>query len=267
MTLDRAIDFIKNEHGVIEMKLKDFVKATSFSPMGGGSERILLETRGLIKKKIIDLYGNYDEELKAAAQREWWGKLMFFLRKWIVSAGLRRWRGIETSTRDSKTLRDVDKFYSEDLKANQEGYYVTAIRFVATMIRSIKAGQVEALSTNFNELSKTSILKKLTGQDLIGFEYKNKNPFEERNYAKILISTNNLPETTDKTIGFYRRWMIVDFPNSFSEQEDILSKIPEEEYESLALKCAHILKDLLDERKFHNEGSIEDSNFVYASGV
>ena len=112
--------------------------------------------------------------------------------------------------------------------------------------------------TNFNEMSKTSILKKLTGGDLIGFEYKNKNPFSERNYAKIIISTNNLPTTTDKTIGFYRRWMIIDFPNRFSEQKDILEDIPEEEYESLALKCTTILHDLLKNRKFHNEGSVED---------
>jgi len=34
--------------------------------------------------------------------------------------------------------------------------------------------------TNFNEMSKTSIIKKLTGGDLIGFEYKNKNPFNEK---------------------------------------------------------------------------------------
>jgi len=112
--------------------------------------------------------------------------------------------------------------------------------------------------TDFEEMSKTSMLKKLTGGDLIGFEYKNKNPFEECNYAKILISTNNLPTTTDKTIGFYRRWMIIDFPNQFSEKKDILSEIPEEEYNSLALKSIGILKDLLTTRKFHNEGSIED---------
>jgi len=35
--------------------------------------------------------------------------------------------------------------------------------------------------TNFSELNKTSIIKKLTGQDTIGFEYKNKNPFEDNN--------------------------------------------------------------------------------------
>jgi P4 family phage/plasmid primase-like protien len=119
--------------------------------------------------------------------------------------------------------------------------------------------------TNFSELEKTSIIKKLTGGDLIGYEYKNKNPFEEHNYAKIIIATNNLPTTTDKTIGFYRRWCIIDFPNQFSEEKDILDDIPEEEYESLALKCTGLLKDLLKKRKFHNEGSVEQRMEKYES--
>ena len=126
--------------------------------------------------------------------------------------------------------------------------------------------------TNFNEMNKTSMLKKLTGGDLIGYEYKNKTPFEAYNYAKILIATNNLPTTTDKTMGFYRRWMIIDFSNQFTEQKQILGEIPEEEYSNLGLKCVGILIDLLKKREFHNEGSIEErkeryenkSNFLQA---
>jgi len=117
--------------------------------------------------------------------------------------------------------------------------------------------------TNFNEMNKTSIIKKLTGKDTIGFEYKNKNPFEDINYAKILIATNNLPTTTDKTIGFYRRWLIIDFPNEFSEQKDILGDIPEEEYSNLATNCIITLNKLLKERKFHNEGTIEERTKRY----
>ena len=117
--------------------------------------------------------------------------------------------------------------------------------------------------TNFNEMSKTSTLKKLSGGDLIGFEYKRKNPFEDINYAKILIATNNLPTTTDKTIGFYRRWMIIDFPNQFSEKKDILEDIPDEEYNALAVKCSMILKDLIDKREFTNEGTIEERTKNY----
>jgi len=102
------------------------------------------------------------------------------------------------------------------------------------------------------------MLKKLTGGDLIGFEYKGKDPFDEKNYAKIIISTNNLPTTTDKTVGFYRRWDIIDFPNQFTEKKDILKDIPEEEYLALARKSIKILKALLVDRKFHNEGTVEE---------
>jgi putative DNA primase/helicase len=107
-------------------------------------------------------------------------------------------------------------------------------------------------------MNKTSMLKKLSGGDLIGFEYKGKDPFDDINYAKLIIATNNLPATTDKTMGFYRRWMIIDFPNQFSEAKDILKDIPEEEYSYLGLKCCILLKELLEKRGFDNEGSIED---------
>ena len=119
--------------------------------------------------------------------------------------------------------------------------------------------------TNFNEMSKTSMLKKLSGGDLIGFEYKNKDHFEEVNYAKILISTNNLPTTTDKTIGFYRRWCIIDFPNQFSEKKEVLSQIPEEEYKNLATNSFILLHSLLKKREFHKEGTIEERKEKYES--
>ncbi len=119
--------------------------------------------------------------------------------------------------------------------------------------------------TNFNEMSKTSTLKKLSGGDLIGYEYKNKDLFEEINYAKILIATNNLPATTDKTIGFYRRWCIIDFPNRFSEKKNILEDIPEIEYNALAKKSINILKEILLKREFTNEGTLEERMDKYES--
>lgn len=159
-------------------------------------------------------------------------------------------------------LRLIEKFIGNNNVCSTELDSLINSRFEITRLHKKLVCMMG--ETNFNELSKTSVLKKLTGQDLIGFEYKNKNPFEERNYAKILISTNNLPETTDKTIGFYRRWLIIDFPNQFSEEANILDQIPEEEYMALAVKCCLIiLPELLVERKFWNEGSIDDRQKKY----
>lgn len=161
----------------------------------------------------------------------------------------------------SKFLELLRKFVGDYNCCSTELDTLISSRFEITRLHKKLVCQMG--ETNFNEMDKTSMLKKLTGDDLIGFEYKNKNPFDEKNYAKILIATNNLPTTTDKTIGFYRRWMIIDFPNLFSEARNILLDIPEEEYESLALKCTIILHDLLQKRAFHKEGSIEERKERY----
>jgi putative DNA primase/helicase len=161
----------------------------------------------------------------------------------------------------SKYLELLRKFIGNHNCASTELDTLLNSRFEVTRLHKKLVCQMG--ETNFNEMNKTSLLKKLSGGDLIGFEYKNKDPFEEMNYAKILIATNNLPTTTDKTIGFYRRWMIIDFPNQFSEKKDILGEIPNEEYEILAVKLLGVLKDLLQERTFHNEGTIEQRKEKY----
>ena len=156
----------------------------------------------------------------------------------------------------SKFMDLLRKFVGNQNCCSTDLDTLIASRFEVT--RLFKKLVCQMGETNFSELNKTSLLKKLSGEDLIGFEYKNKNPFEDKNYAKIIISTNNLPSTTDKTIGFYRRWMIIDFPNRFSEKKDILLDIPDEEYENFAFKSCRILRELLEKREFNNEGTIEE---------
>lgn len=117
--------------------------------------------------------------------------------------------------------------------------------------------------TDFMIMHKTSMIKKLTGQDLIGFEFKNKNPFESKNYAKLLIASNSLPITQDKSRGFYRRIFIILFSNEFSGKKDILKTIPEHEYNNLAKKSIAILKNLLETRQFQNEGTIDEREKQY----
>ena len=163
----------------------------------------------------------------------------------------------------SKFLELLRKFVGKSNCCSTELDTLLSSRFEVTRLHKKLVCQMG--ETNFNEMSKTSLLKKLSGGDLIGFEYKGKDHFEETNYSKIIIATNNLPTTTDKTIGFYRRWMITDFPNRFSEGKDILKEIPDDEFRSLALRCCVTLKSLLSKRSFTNEGSIEERMEKYES--
>lgn len=117
--------------------------------------------------------------------------------------------------------------------------------------------------TNFSTISKTEKLKRLCGQDPVGFEYKGKNGFDDINYAKIIIATNSLPQTSDRTKGFYRRWLIIDFANEFKENGDILKTIPEIEYSNLARKSIKYLAKLVKENKFSFEGTIEQRQVDY----
>jgi len=121
--------------------------------------------------------------------------------------------------------------------------------------------------TNFGILTTTSILKKLVGGDVIGFEKKGKDPFDDYNYAKVIIASNSLPSSEDTSDGYMRRWHIINFPNEFSEGKDIISTIPEIEYRNLAKKITKILPELIKAGAFKNQGTIDvrKHNYMMAS--
>ena len=117
--------------------------------------------------------------------------------------------------------------------------------------------------TNFELITNTSYLKNLTGEDLVRCEFKGKDGFDFVNYAKIVMATNSLPPTADKTEGYYRRWKRIKFPNKFEKEKEVLKEIPKKEYENLSRKCLKIVKRLWKERMFTNDGTFEDRKKAY----
>lgn len=117
--------------------------------------------------------------------------------------------------------------------------------------------------TNFGSIDNSTQFKKITGQDPMDYEFKNKNPFTDMNYAKVLINSNGLPTTEDQSEGFYRRWFILDFANNFPEGKEITETIPKKEYENLARKIIRILPKLLEKGTFTNQGTIEERRLKY----
>ena len=73
----------------------------------------------------------------------------------------------------------------------------------------------------------TGIFKALTGQDTITADVKFSKSIQFQNYAKLVFSTNKIPRAYDDSDAFYRRWILISFPNRF-EGDNCNTKIIEE---------------------------------------
>ncbi len=71
--------------------------------------------------------------------------------------------------------------------------------------------------------------KMATGGDPMRGEFKGVNAFFFPNVAKMTFSCNKVPRVPEDTVGFFRRWLIIEFPFSFEgsdkEDKDIRAKL------------------------------------------
>lgn len=140
---------------------------------------------------------------------------------------------------------------SSELKLVSENQFETAILYGKLLC---VFGEV-----SYNDLRSTNTLKQIAGEDKLRYCFKGKTPFTDVNTAMGLCLTNSLPTTYDRTIGFYRKWLIIDFPNKYEGVKvDVIKQIPEVEFENLAKKCLKILKELYENPSFENEGNFDE---------
>ena len=116
-------------------------------------------------------------------------------------------------------------------------------------------------------LKHTGKFKMLTGGDNIGAEQKFKGFFNFTNHAKLIFSANKLPECSDDTDAFYRRWEFVSFPNVFEGgncDQNILEKLTTDaELSGLFNWAVAGLKKLLADGKFSKSKSTEEIRDQY----
>lgn len=112
-------------------------------------------------------------------------------------------------------------------------------------------------------LTDTSIIKQLTGDDPIKGEYKGGAIFFFRNHAKMMFSCNELPKVLDeKSNGFYRRLLIVNFSESGEYILNLKEKLADEtEIEIVISECVRALNRAFVRGKlFESQGNIEEIN-------
>ncbi|GEM_PF-2438224 len=98
-------------------------------------------------------------------------------------------------------------------------------------------------------LSNSSTFKTITGDDRTRAERKGKQAFEFWNRAKLIFSANALPPTKDKSTGYMRRWILIDFLREMVQHPNI-----------------HLAAELLEEKSGILNWMLEGARRVNANG-
>jgi putative DNA primase/helicase len=105
-------------------------------------------------------------------------------------------------------------------------------------------------------LDDASTFKQITGEDTVEGEHKYGKPFSFRVWAVPIFSTNSFWKSADTTDGYFRRWIVLGFPNkvrgskSFNEQ-DLFDEAP-----GILNKAVANLRVLMEREKFETYGSL-----------
>jgi len=113
----------------------------------------------------------------------------------------------------STFLRLLEAFLGKENVSNATLYELVSGRFAKADLYGKLANIASDISPD--ELKRTGAFKAFTGGDYVRAEMKHQNAFKFLNYAKLSFSANRLPPTPDESDAFFRRWILISFPNTF----------------------------------------------------
>ena len=108
-------------------------------------------------------------------------------------------------------------------------------------------------------LHDTSLLKAISGEDRVPAERKFKDRFFFESKAKFIFSANVLPLVNDDTFAFWRRWILLEFPNKFQKNPEFEQKIlSKNNVDALLKKAIEHLPKLLERRSLTQTKNTEE---------
>jgi putative DNA primase/helicase len=119
----------------------------------------------------------------------------------------------------------------------------------------------------------TGWFKALTGEDYISAPRKFRDSIYFKNYAKLLFSANELPQVEDMSEAFWRRWIVLEFPNRFEDNPTFFEEaFPEEVIEKIIALSLLAFVNVYKTRAFSIKGSegdfkekwLRNANSIYA---
>lgn len=106
--------------------------------------------------------------------------------------------------------------------------------------------------------------KKLTGRDTMTADVKYESPITFENYATLLFAANRMPAMGEDTHALWRRWIYVNFPHTFDDQDpqakdEVKKRVlmreltTDEEFEGLLSRCVDEISEWWDGRDFFTQ--------------
>lgn len=117
-------------------------------------------------------------------------------------------------------------------------------------------------------ISNTGLFKIATGGGYIRAEKKFQDSFKFINKAKFIFSCNIIPESKDKSLAYAKRWIVIEFPNTFEGKDCnpmIIEKLTtDEELSGLLNWAIEGLHKLLEQMYFSEHRTLEDVIMFHA---
>lgn len=117
----------------------------------------------------------------------------------------------------STLLKMLEAFLGEENVSNISMQDLSDNRFKPAELEGKLANIYADLDSK--ALRSSEQFKMITSGDSMTAERKHKDPFKFRPFAKQVFCANKIPKSADRTHAFYRRLIIIDFPNTFGSDK------------------------------------------------
>ena len=174
----------------------------------------------------------------------------------------------EGSNGKSTLINVIEAFIGKENRASRTLQDITMNRFAKADLYGKLANLCDDVPAK--KIENTGDFKMLVAGDSITAERKHQQPFTFENYAKLIFSANQIPESDDQSYAYYRRWVIIPFLRVFEGDEvdeHLLENLTSPEELSGILNLAiRNLRRLKQERGFNDVG-LEEIKHLYELGA
>jgi len=130
-------------------------------------------------------------------------------------------------------------------------------RFAATNLVN-KLANISSEPVDSSRSFDPSLFKQLTSEDLVFVERKYKDPFEAVIFTKMVFSANVPPRVQEDTYAFWRRWLVIKFPNQFKPEPTFFERtFAEDEIGCIIISALYAFRLVLLRGSFTEQGALD----------